>query len=95
MLSRDDDVAAAYAARIPEDQTQESWQLIEPSGVRLMHGPAGIRVLEYLPATAWLGKTLRKLRLTSLVTLVNQMLDRIRKPMGRFFPNPEVPRRWP
>jgi predicted DCC family thiol-disulfide oxidoreductase YuxK len=55
LLSRDDEAAAPYAARIPAHQVQESWQLIEPTGVRLMHGPAGIRVLEYLPATRWLG----------------------------------------
>lgn len=95
LLSRDDEAAAPYAARVPEDQIAESWQLIEPTGVRMMHGPAGIRVLECLPATALLGRALRLLRLTALVTLINHLLDRIRKPMGRFFPNPEVPRRWP
>jgi hypothetical protein len=95
LLSRDDEAAAPYAARIPEDQIQDSWQLIEPSGVRMMHGPAGIRVLEYIPATRWLAWILRTLRLTPLVTAVNRLLSRIRKPLGRFFPNPRVPRRWP
>ena len=56
MLDRDDDAAAPYVARIPEEEVQASWQLIEPTGVRLMHGPAGIRLLEYLPATAWFGR---------------------------------------
>jgi hypothetical protein len=95
LLSRDDEAAAPYAARIPEHQVAESWQLIEPTGLRLMHGPAGIRVLEYIPATRWLGLSLRKLRLTRLATAVNRLLSRIRKPLGRFFPNPRVPRRWP
>jgi predicted DCC family thiol-disulfide oxidoreductase YuxK len=95
MLDRDDDAAAPYVARIPERDVQESWQLIEPTGVRLMHGPAGIRLLEYLPATGWLGQALRRLRLTSLVTAVNRLLGRIRKPLGRFFPNQRRPRRWP
>jgi hypothetical protein len=95
LLSRDDEAAAPYAARIPEDQIQDSWQLIEPSGVRMMHGPAGIRVLEYIPATRWLAWILRTLRLTPFVTAVNRLLSRIRKPLGRFFPNPRVPRRWP
>ncbi len=84
-----------YAARIPEQQVQDSWQLIEPTGVRLMHGPAGIRLLEYLPATRWLAWILRTLRLVRLVTAFNRFLSRIRKPLGRFFPNPRVPRRWP
>ncbi len=61
LLSRDDDAAAPYAARIPTHQVQQSWQLIEPTGVRMMHGPAGIRVLEYIPATRLLGRILRTL----------------------------------
>ena len=95
MLDRDDEAAAPYVARIPEREVKESWQLIEPSGVRLMHGPAGIRLLEHLPATRWLGRALRGARLTGLVTAVNRMLGRVRKPMGRFFPGPQIPRRWP
>jgi hypothetical protein len=95
LLSRDDEAAAPYAARIPEQEVQDSWQLIEPTGVRLMHGPAGIRVLEYIPATRWLAWILRTLRLTPFVTKVNRLLSRIRKPLGRFFPNPRLPRRWP
>jgi hypothetical protein len=95
LLSRDDEAAAPYASRIPAHQVQESWQLIEPTGVRLMHGPAGIRVLEYIPATRWLGWVLRTLRLTPVVTAVNRLLDRLRKPLGRFFPDPRLPRRWP
>ncbi len=87
--------AARYAARIPAPEVQDSWQLIEPSGVRMMHGPAAVRLLEYLPATRWLPWVLRTLRLTPLVTAVNRLLSRIRKPLGRFFPNPELPRRWP
>jgi predicted DCC family thiol-disulfide oxidoreductase YuxK len=65
LLSRDDEAAAPYTSRIPEDQIAESWQVIEPTGVRLMHGP-GIRLLEYIPATRWLGWVLRSLRLTSM-----------------------------
>jgi hypothetical protein len=95
LLSRDDEAAAPYAARIPEHEVSESWQLIEPTGVRLMHGPAGIRLLEYLPATRWLAWGLRTLRLTPLATAVNRLLSLIRKPLGRFFPNPRLPRRWP
>ena len=95
LLSRDDEAAAPYAARIPEEQVQDSWQLIEPNGVRLMHGPAGIRVLEHIPATRWLGRSLRTLRLTPLATACNRLLSRIRKPLGRFFPDPRLPRRWP
>jgi predicted DCC family thiol-disulfide oxidoreductase YuxK len=95
MLDRDDDAAAPYVARIPEEDVQASWQLIEPTGVRLMHGPAGIRLLEYLPPTAWFGRALRRLRLTSSVTEVNRFLGRVRKPLGRFFPDQRRPRRWP
>jgi predicted DCC family thiol-disulfide oxidoreductase YuxK len=95
MLDRDDAAAAPYVARIPEEDVQESWQLIESTGVRLMHGPAGIRLLEYLPATRWLGQGLRRLRLTSLATAVNRMLGRVRKPLGRFFSDQRRPRRWP
>jgi hypothetical protein len=95
LLSRDDDAAAPYAARIPQREISESWQLIEPSGVRMMHGPAAIRLLEYLPATRWLGWVLRSLRLAPLATAVNRLLSVIRKPLGWFFPNPRLPRRWP
>lgn len=95
LLSRDDEAAAPYAARIPEHEVGESWQLIEPSGVRLMHGPATIRLLGYLPATRWLAWLLRTLRLTPLATAWNRLLSRIRKPLGRFFPDPRLPRRWP
>jgi hypothetical protein len=95
LLSRDDEAAAPYAARIPANEVDESWQLIEPTGTRLMHGPAGIRLLEYLPATRWLGRALRSLRLTPLVTALNRLLSRVRKPLGRFFPDPQLPRRWP
>jgi hypothetical protein len=95
LLSRDDEAAAPYAARIPAQQVQDSWQLIEPTGVRMMHGPAGIRLLEYLPATRWLAWILRTLRLAPLVTAGNRLLSRIRKPLGRFFPDPRLPRRWP
>jgi hypothetical protein len=59
LLSRDDEAARPYAARIPEHEVQASWQLIEPTGVRMMHGPAGIRVLEYITATRWLAWLLR------------------------------------
>lgn len=95
LLSRDDEAAAPYASRIPEEQIAESWQLIEPTGVRLMHGPAGIRLLEYISATRWLGWVLQSLRLTPVVTAVNRLLGRIRRPLARFFPNPRLPRRWP
>lgn len=95
LLSRDDPAAVPYAGRIPEDQVKESWQLIEPTGVRFMHGPAGIRLLGYLPATAWLAWIIRRLQLTSFLTAVNRLLGRIRKPLGRFFRDPRVPRRWP
>jgi predicted DCC family thiol-disulfide oxidoreductase YuxK len=95
LLSRDDEAAAPYAARIPAYQIQESWQLVEPTGVRMMHGPAAIRVLGYLPATSWLAWVLRSLRLTRFVTAFNRFLSRVRKPLAKFFPNPELPRRWP
>jgi len=95
LLSRDDEAAAPYASRLPEHDVKESWQLIEPTGVRMMHGTAGIRLLEYIPATRWLGMTLRTLRLAPLVTAVNRVLGQVRKPLGRFFSNPQVPRRWP
>ncbi|MDP9285240.1 MAG: hypothetical protein M3P41_09880 [Actinomycetota bacterium] len=95
LLSRDDEAAAPYTARVPEQQIKASWQLIEPSGVRLMHGPAAIRVLELLPPTRWLAFVLRTLRLIPLATAVNRFLSRIRKPLGRLFPNPQIPRRWP
>lgn len=95
MLDRDDEAATPYVARIPEEDFKESWQLIEPSAVRLMHGPAGIRLLEHLPATRWLGRALRGFGLTGLVTAVNRVLGRIRKPLGRFFPDSRIPRRWP
>ena len=61
----------------------------------MMHGPAAIRLIEHMPATRWLGWTLRTLRLTPLVTAVNRLLGRIRRPLSRFFPNARVPRRWP
>jgi hypothetical protein len=95
LLSRDDEAAAPYAARIPPEDVSQSWQLIEPTGVRMMHGPAAIRLLEYLPATRWLAWVLRSLRLAPLATAVNRLLGRVRRPLGRFFPNPRLPRRWP
>ena len=95
LLSRDDEAAAPYAARIPADQVQASWQLIEPTGVRLMHGPAAVRLLEHIPATRGLGRALRRMRLTPLMTSGNRVLGRMRKPLARFFPDPRVPRRWP
>jgi predicted DCC family thiol-disulfide oxidoreductase YuxK len=95
MLDRDDDAATPYVARIPDRDVQASWQLIEPTGVRLMHGPAAIRLLEYLPSTRWLAWALRKLRLTAGVTEVNRVLGRIRKPLARYFPDQRRPRRWP
>jgi predicted DCC family thiol-disulfide oxidoreductase YuxK len=95
MLDRDDAAAAPYVARIPDQDVQASWQLIEPTGVRLMHGPAGIRLLEYLPPASRLGRALRAFRLTWLVTGINRLLGRIRKPLGRFFPDQRRPRRWP
>jgi hypothetical protein len=60
-----------------------------------MHGPAAIRLLELLPATLWLAWISRRLRLVPLLTLGNRFLGKIRKPLGRFFPDPRVPRRWP
>ena len=72
----------------------QSWQLIEPSGVRMMHGPTAIRLLEYLPATRWVARAARVLRLTALATAVNRLLSRIRKPLGRFL-DPRLPRCWP
>jgi predicted DCC family thiol-disulfide oxidoreductase YuxK len=95
MLDRDDDAAAPYVARLPQRDVQEAWQLIEPTGVRLMHGPAAIRLLEYLPETRWLGRALRRLQLTFLVTTVNRLLGRIRKPLALFYPDQRRPRRWP
>jgi len=94
-LSRDDEAAAPYVARIPTDEVSQSWQLIEPSGVRMMHGPAGIRVLGYLPATRWIARLASVVPLTPLATVVNRLLSRVRKPLGRFLPNPRLPRRWP
>jgi predicted DCC family thiol-disulfide oxidoreductase YuxK len=95
MLDRDDADAAPYVARIPEQEIQESWQLIEPTGVRLMHGPATIRLLEYLPATRRVGRGLRRLQLTRPATAGNRLLGRMRKPLGRFFSDQRRPRRWP
>jgi hypothetical protein len=95
LLSRDDEAAAPYALRIPEHEVSESWQLILPTGVRMMHGPAAMRLLEYLPTTRWLAWVLSRLRLAPLATAGNRLLSKIRKPLGRFFPDPRLPRRWP
>ena len=95
MLSRDDEAAAPFAARIPPDQIAASWQLIEPSGIRMMHGPAAVRLLEHVAVTRPLGRALRLLRLAPALTAVNRVLGRVRRPLHRFFPNPVVPRRWP
>lgn len=91
----DDEAAAPYVALIPERELRESWQLIEPTGVRLMLGPAAIRLLEYLPATRRPARLLRRLRLAPLVTLVYLLLSRLRKPLGRFSADPRLPRRPP
>lgn len=69
--------------------------MIEPNGTRMMHGPAALRLLGYIKWTRWLARSLRTLRLTPFVTATNRLLGHVRKPLGRFFPNPEVPRRWP
>jgi hypothetical protein len=77
LLSRDDEAALGYAARIPEQQVFESWQLIEPSGVRMMHGAAAIRLLEYLPATrwvAWVGINVRTARRASGSSLASTLM---------------------
>jgi predicted DCC family thiol-disulfide oxidoreductase YuxK len=95
LLSRDAEAAALYASRIPDDQFAESWQLIEPTGVRLMHGPAAVRLLGYLPATRWLASLLRSFKLTPVATAVNRVLGKIRKPLARFFCDSRVPHRWP
>lgn len=86
LLSRDDEATTSYVARIPAHEIQVSWHLVEPTGVRMMHGPAGIRVLEYIPATRWLAWIMRTFRLTPLVTALNQVLGRTRKPLDRFSP---------
>lgn len=90
ILPRAGSAARSYAARIPEPEVAASWQLIEPAGVRMMHGPAAVRLLEHIPATRWLGRTPRTLRLTPVATAADRLLGRIRRPFRRFCPNPRA-----
>jgi hypothetical protein len=91
LLSRDEEAAAPYASRIPDSEVKASWQLVEPTGVRLMHGPEGVRLLEYLPATRRLAWILRTLRLTPFVTAVNRVHGADQEAARPILPEPAGP----
>jgi predicted DCC family thiol-disulfide oxidoreductase YuxK len=95
MLGFGDPAAAPYVSGIPEHELDASWQLILPTGERLMEGRAAIAALEAVAVTRWLGRLLRILRMGALVDLAYRGVARSRGYFGRFVPDRAGPRRAP
>ncbi len=95
ILPFDDPQSAEHLVFLTEEQIQDSWQLIECDGRRLVKGRALVRLLGLLPAFAWLGKLLGVLRLYFLAGLIDRAISRSRPFLSRFVPDVPGPRRPP
>ncbi len=81
--------------RIPNKQLEESWQLIEPDGLRLMRGEGGIALLEHIAFTRPLGKLCRILRSAKLIDLIDRVIYRFKPRLSMLVPDKPGPRRPP
>jgi predicted DCC family thiol-disulfide oxidoreductase YuxK len=80
---------------IPEVELEQSWQFVLPDGKRLTEGQAAVALFEATDALRWLGRTLRVLRLTPVVTVIYRIVSSLRPQLGRVVRDAPGPRRLP
>ncbi len=96
MLPLADDQAADLLASVPEDARSECWWLVLRNGTPVRgDGGGGVMLLAEVGLTRPIGRVLRTLRLSPFVDLLDGVLARYRKHLGRFVPEGPALRRYP
>lgn len=96
LLPLADEQAGQLLASVPGPKRSECWWLVLRDGtpIRGDHG-AGIILLAELQATRRLGNVLGRLRMSPIIDVLDKLLARCRKRLGRFVPEGPVPLRYP
>ncbi|HWC14742.1 MAG TPA: DUF393 domain-containing protein [Actinomycetota bacterium] len=94
-LPFDDPEAEPFMQSIAPDERETSWHLAGAGGRSVSAGVATVELLILLPSLAWLGKTIRALRLTWLVGVLYRFVAGRRSQLSRFFSTAPGPRRFP
>jgi hypothetical protein len=83
-------------ADVAEHRRAECWWLVLRDGTLIPgdHG-GGVMLLAQLQRTRWAAQVLSRLRLSRPVDLLDQLLARTRKHLGRLVPQGEAPVRFP
>lgn len=95
ILPFDDPLSAPYMRRIPDRQIEESWQLIEPDGTRLMRGEGGVALLDHVRLTRPIARLVTVLRLTWAIDLIDRVIYKLKPRLARVVPDAPGPRRPP
>ena len=96
LLPLADEEAGRLLASVPEDARRECWWLVLRDGTPVAGDRGGgVRLLAELHPTRMLGIVLRALHLSPVVDVLDTVLSRYRKPLGRFVPEGPAPRRDP
>ncbi len=83
-------------ASVPDEKRDECWWLILRDGTPYPgNGGGGVRLLAEIQLTRPLGRVLSLLRLSPLIDVLDGLLARFRKRLGRFVPEGPAPRRYP
>lgn len=91
-----DERAGHLLADVPENQRSECWWLVLPDRTLIAGDKGGgLMLLNVLRGTRWVGEALRWLRLSPVVDVLDHLLARSRKHLGRFVPQGEAPLRYP
>lgn len=88
-------LAAELLPDLSEDERGDHWHLVTEDGEDLTGGKGGVALLELLPATRLVGRTLRVTHLHWLAGIGDFALDKLRGRLGRFVPEGPGPERFP
>ena len=84
------------AVGVPEERRSECWWLVLEDGTAVAGDRGGsVELLSLLRSTRPLGMTLRALRLSAALDLVDRVMARGRSRLGAVVPEGPAPRRFP
>ncbi len=96
LLPLADEEARHLLASVPEGKRDDCWWLIARDGTPYAGNKGGgVRLLAEMHRTRPLARFLRVLRLSPVIDLLDRLLARFRKHIGRFVPEGPAPRRYP
>jgi predicted DCC family thiol-disulfide oxidoreductase YuxK len=95
LLGLEDPAADRLLEHVPDDERGSSLRLVLPDGRLLSAGAAGLGVLERLPATRLLARSVELVHAEPAAEALYSLIARNRDRLGRLVPDGSGPRRYP